>query len=83
MTANREKWKYMCPLCNESVTTKHSVGVAEAHIGATHECVNCGGLLMIEADLTVSDFGAKLVRRYEELGVSVSKEEATGTFIEF
>jgi len=83
MTKNNEVWAYICPICNEQITTKHSLEVAKSHIGATHDCLNCNGLLMIEEDLTVSDFGEVLVRRYSEMGVTVSKEQATGTFIEF
>ena len=83
MANNSETWKYFCPICNEEVATTHSLETVKAHIGSTCDCINCNGLLMIEEDLTVSDFGEELVKRYSSLGITVSKKEATGTFVEF
>ena len=51
-------------------------------IGASHNCPNCSGLLIINEDLTCSDFGEKLVNCYKEMGVDVSKEEASSIYID-
>jgi len=76
-------WKYKCPICGEIITEDYTIDIVKDYIGATHDCPKCDGLLMIEKDLSVSEFGNELVHRYNELGVDVSKEDATGTFIEF
>ncbi|MCL1878003.1 MAG: hypothetical protein FWF80_04030 [Defluviitaleaceae bacterium] len=76
-------WKYKCPICNEQIIEQYDLKTVETHIGATHDCPNCNGLLMITDDLSCSDFGAELVKRYADMGVTVSNEQATGTFIEF
>jgi len=76
-------WEYVCPLCNERVKTKHDLETANGHIGSTLDCQLCQGLLIIEDDLSVTDFGEVLVKRYAEAGLEVSKEQATGSFIEF
>ena len=76
-------WKYTCPICNDEIIEQRDLKTVEAHIGATHDCPKCNGLLMIADDLTCSDFGEELVKRYADMGVTVSKEQATGTFIEF
>lgn len=76
-------WTYICPLCKQEVAQEYDIETIKDYVGATHDCGNCSGLLMIEEDLTVSDFGAALVERYSEMGVDVSKETATGSFVEF
>ena len=77
-----KNWEYICPICGKTVKEKYTESfIRNGYIGATHDCPYCGGLLMIEDDLTCSDFGEELVRCYDEMGVKVSKEEATGSYI--
>lgn len=75
-------WKYVCPICNKNIMENYEIETIKEHIGATHDCPECNGLLMIEEDLTCSDFGNELVNRYKEIGVNVTKEQATGTYID-
>lgn len=75
-------WRYKCPICGGDVMEEYDIETVKAYVGATHDCASCGGLLMIEKDLSVSDFGNELVKRYKEMGIDVSKEEAAGTYID-
>ena len=74
-------WKWTCPICNNDIEEGYEI--EELIVGATHDCPECGALLMIEEDCTCSDFGEELVRRYAEMGLNVSKEKACGSYVEF
>ena len=76
-----ENWTYTCPICKKQIVEKYSEDFVKEYIGATHDCPNCNGLLMINEDLSVKDFGAELVNSYKELGIDVTEEEATSSFI--
>lgn len=76
------KWEYVCPICKNEIVENHSIEVVKQYVGATHDCPKCDGLLMIEEDLSCSDFGEELVKRYEEAGVETTKEQATSNYIE-
>ena len=76
------KWNYKCPICGNDIQEDYSEEEIKKYIGATHDCPNCGGLLMIEEDLSCADFGKELSRRYAEMGINVSPEEASGSYIE-
>ena len=82
MSVKNKQWEYVCPVCNCNIVEKYKVKEIKEYVGATHDCPKCNGLLMIQEDLTCSDFGEELTRRYEELGVKATKEEATSSFIE-
>lgn len=75
-------WKWTCPVCGAEITENHTIEEVKKHVGATHDCPKCGGLVMIEKDCTCSDFGAELVKRYAKMGANVSKEEASNSYIE-
>lgn len=75
------KWNYICEICKNNIVEDHDIEVVKEHIGATHDCPKCDGLLIINENLTVSDFGNILVERYRQLGLDVTKEEATGTYM--
>lgn len=58
-----------CPICGN----KHEMGyVPDIHGNTTADCPKCGGLLMIEDDYSITNFGAKLRKDYEEY---VNKKE--------
>jgi predicted RNA-binding Zn-ribbon protein involved in translation (DUF1610 family) len=76
-------WKWTCPVCGKEIEENYTIEEIKEYIGATHDCPECGGLVMIEKDCTCSDFGKELVRRYSEMGLNVSKEEASNSYIEF
>ena len=79
---SKNRWKYTCPICKKKVEEKYTQPyIKKGWIGATHNCPCCGGLLIINKDLTCSDFGDELVMRYKEMGINVSKEKATSTYI--
>lgn len=74
-------WEFKCPCCGDEFISNLSEEVARKNIGSTIDC-QCGALLMIKGDLSVSDFGEELVKRYSEVGLNVSKEKAVNSYIE-
>ena len=75
-------WKWTCPMCGKEIYEELSLKVVKEYIGATHDCPECGGLVMIEEDLTCTNFAKELSCRYAEMGLIVSPEEAVGNYIE-
>lgn len=59
-------WKYICPVCNRAIEEAYTLDEVREYVGATHDCPECGGLLMIEKDLTCSDFGTQMIKEYAE-----------------
>lgn len=54
---SKNRWKYTCPICKNKVEEKYTQPyIKKGWIGATHNCPCCGGLLIINKDLTCSDF---------------------------
>lgn len=43
-------WKWTCPVCGAEITENHTIEEVKKHVGATHDCPKCGGLVMIEKD---------------------------------
>ena len=76
-------WKIVCPCCGGTFETDCTVEEIKTFVGATADCPGCESLLRIEADLTCSDFGEELTKRYSEAGLTISKEEACKSFIDF
>lgn len=74
-------WEWVCPCCNTEFKSECSVDFIKDHIGSTTDCPECDALLIINDDLTCSDFGEELVRRYAEAGVTISKEKAINSCI--
>ena len=75
------RWKWICPVCKKEIEEEYTVDEVRDYVGATHNCPECNGLVMIEEDLTCSDFGNELVKRYADMGLNVSKEEASNSHI--
>ena len=75
------KWEWTCPCCGTEFESEFTIDFIKEHIGATTDCPECNALLMIEEDCTCSDFGKELVRRYSEMGLNVSNEEANNSCI--
>ena len=75
-------WKWTCPICGKEIEENYTIEEVKGYIGATHDCPECGSLVIIEEDCSCSDFGKELVRRYAEMGLDVSKEEASNYYIE-
>lgn len=75
-------WEFVCPVCGKLVKENYDINYIKTNcVGMTHDCLECGAILMIEKDGTCSDFGAELVRRYSEMGLNGSKEQATDTYV--
>lgn len=69
-------WTYTCPCCNKEIIEKDkTVDFIKQHIGATHDCPECGALLMIEEDTSCSDFTKTLIEMYRQAGVKGTDEE--------
>ena len=77
-----KKWSYVCPICNQNVVEDYTEDEVKDYIGATHDCPKCNGLLRINEDLSCSDFGEELVERYKEMGLDITKDDATHSYIE-
>lgn len=79
---SKNRWEYRCHICGNKIKEPYTQPfIKNRYIGATHNCPKCGGLLVINEDLSCSDFGEILQKRYKEMGLNVSKEQATGTYI--
>lgn len=80
-----KRWSFKCPICNKHARTRHTMRkmTRRSYEGVTTDCPRCYGLLMIGKRLRVTDFGKELSRRYAEMGVTVSPEVASKSFIEF
>lgn len=76
-------WKYSCAICGKTITEDYSLEEVKEAVGATHNCPECNGLLLIQDDLTVIDFGNVLVNSYKEVGIEVDKETAVNSFVEY
>ena len=76
-------WKYTCAICGKTITEDYTIEEVRDAVGATHNCLDCNGLLLIQDDLTVIDFGKVLVDRYKEVGIEVDEETATNSYIEY
>ena len=76
------KWEFDCPLCKKHVVTEHSIDTIKFYIGSTTNCPLCDGIVLINPDLTCSDFGQYLVDAYKGAGVNTTKEEALGNYVE-
>ena len=76
------RWTYRCPICKKQVVEKYKKSfIKHGYIGASHNCPRCGGLLEIKENLSCVDFGAELQKGYAEMGVIVSKKQASNTYI--
>lgn len=61
-------WEYQCPVCdnwfyNEGYTTED---IKNRWVGATTDCIHCDALLLINEDLTCSDFNEVFKKDMEE-----------------
>ena len=65
-------WNWTCPICGKRITEDYEVEEIKEYVGATHECPECNGVLMIEDDCTCSDFGKELEKRYCEAKTGLS-----------
>ena len=75
-------WKWTCPLCKQDVKEDIPIETVKLYIGGTHNCPKCDGLVLINEDLTCSDFGDLLVNTYKSAGCDVTKEQAVGNYVE-
>lgn len=80
--SDNDKWVWQCPICKTKMREDRPISEVRSYIGATHDCPYCGGTVIINEDLTVSDFGTQLVDSYNSMGLKVTKEEALGNFVE-
>lgn len=75
-------WNFTCPICGEEVPTDYTIDEVKDCIGFTTDCYKCGGLLMINDDLTCRDFGKELAQSYKDYGIDVTPEQAAGNYVE-
>ena len=79
---NNNSWIWVCPICHNTIHDSHSLDTIQDYVGATYNCPECGGDVLIQKDFTCIDFGDYLVNAYKSMGVNVSKNEALGNYIE-
>ena len=76
-----DKWIWTCPICKTKMKEDLPLDEVRQYIGATHDCPYCGGTVLINKDLTCSDFGEYLVQQYASMGHHVTKEQALGNYV--
>ena len=56
-------WKWTCPICKKEIEEDFELDyIKNECVGCTHDCPECGGLVLINEDGLCSDFGATLER---------------------
>ena len=78
------KWILKCPCCGKATKSqRYSANrIRNEFIGATLECPRCNAGLIINKDLTCSDFGQYLVEAYKRAGCKFTREQALSSCLE-
>jgi hypothetical protein len=56
-------WKWKCPICGQDIEEDFDVKyIHNECVGCTHDCPECGGLVLINENGICTDFGSVLER---------------------
>lgn len=61
-------WKWKCPICGKNIEEDFDTHYVETEcVGCTHDCPDCGGLVLINEGGICTDFGAVLQRMSDQI----------------
>lgn len=61
-------WKWKCPVCNKEIEEDFDLDyIKKECVGCTHDCPECGGLVLINDNGICTDFGAVLKRVSDQI----------------